>query len=164
MAVGDWLPVNQATALLGVSQRTLYRRIEAGQYRIRHVDGRTQVWVDGAMAAVPAMADGMAAPTADVTDAADSAVPPASAMADALARAVDTLEHLLEEDRRRAEAAEQRAGAAEQAAAMWQERARNLEAELARALALPAHEEPEPPRRRWWPWRKGDQPSTAPSR
>ncbi|MGI8915246.1 MAG: hypothetical protein ACR2JY_15915 [Chloroflexota bacterium] len=47
-----------------------------------------------------------------------------------------------------------RASSAEQAAAMWQERARNLEGEVGRLqelLALPAHEE-EPPRRRWWQW------------
>jgi len=46
-----------------------------------------------------------------------------------------------------------RASQAEQAAAMWQERACNLEAELQHVLALPAHEEgPESPRRRWWQW------------
>src|SRR6185312_4944320 len=47
--------------------------------------------------------------------------------------------------------------AAEQAAAMWQERARNLEAENGRLqewLALPMHEE-EPPHRPWWAfWRR----------
>ncbi len=51
----------------------------------------------------------------------------------------------------------ERASAAEQAAAMWQERARNLEAENSRLqelLALPAHEEKPTPRRRWWQrWR-----------
>jgi hypothetical protein len=39
---------------------------------------------------------------------------------------------------------------------MWQERARNLEGEVGRLqelLALPAHEA-EPPRRRWWQWRR----------
>lgn len=49
----------------------------------------------------------------------------------------------------------ERASAAEQAAAMWQERARNLETQVEQLLALPAHEEPERPGRRWrWPWRK----------
>jgi len=50
----------------------------------------------------------------------------------------------------------ERASAAEQAAAMWQERARNLEAEngrLQELLALPAHEEEPKPRLRWWQWR-----------
>jgi len=44
---------------------------------------------------------------------------------------------------------------AEQAAAMWQERARNLEAEngrLQELLALPAHEDAFEPSRRWWQW------------
>jgi len=45
----------------------------------------------------------------------------------------------------------ERASIAEQAAAMWQERARNLETQVEQLLALPAHEEPEP-RRRWWRW------------
>ncbi len=48
---------------------------------------------------------------------------------------------------------------AEQAAAMWQERARNLEvanSRLQEPLALPAPA-PSPPRLRWWPWR----PATA---
>ena len=46
-----------------------------------------------------------------------------------------------------------RASSAEQAAAMWQERARNLEAQVEQLLALPAHEDdPEPPRQRWWQW------------
>ncbi len=44
-----------------------------------------------------------------------------------------------------------RASSAEQAAAMWQERARNLEGEIGRLqelLALPEHEEES--RRHWW--------------
>jgi hypothetical protein len=45
---------------------------------------------------------------------------------------------------------------AEQAAAMWQERARNLDAEngrLQELLALPAHDGEPAMRRRWWQWR-----------
>jgi len=34
--------------------------------------------------------------------------------------------------------------------AMWQERARNLEAQVEQLLALPAHEEEAMPQRRWW--------------
>jgi len=42
---------------------------------------------------------------------------------------------------------------AEQAAAMWQERARNLETQVEQLLALPMHEEE--PVRRWWAfWRQ----------
>jgi hypothetical protein len=33
---------------------------------------------------------------------------------------------------------------------MWQERARNLEAQVEQLLALPAHEEEAMPQRRWW--------------
>jgi hypothetical protein len=35
---------------------------------------------------------------------------------------------------------------------MWQERARNLEAQVEQLLALPAHEAEPEPRRRWWRW------------
>lgn len=39
---------------------------------------------------------------------------------------------------------------------MWQERARNLEAQVDQLLALPAHEdEPGAARRRWAFWRRG---------
>ncbi len=51
----------------------------------------------------------------------------------------------------------QRASIAEQAAAMWQERARNLEAQVEQLLALPAHEEEPVAGRRWWRfWRRVD--------
>ena len=64
--------------------------------------------------------------------------------------AVDALVELLREER-------ERAGAAEQAAAMWQERARNLEVQVEQLLALPAHEEQEEPARHWWRfWRRAD--------
>jgi predicted transcriptional regulator len=63
----------------------------------------------------------------------------------------------------RAAQAEERASSMAAAAAMWQERARNLQAELERALALPApmaSDErppggPPPARAPWWlPWRR----------
>jgi hypothetical protein len=53
----------------------------------------------------------------------------------------------------------ERASRAEQAAAMWQERARTLEAEngrLQELLALPAHEEEPKLKRWWWQWRRGN--------
>ncbi|MGI8915748.1 MAG: hypothetical protein ACR2JY_18520 [Chloroflexota bacterium] len=58
----------------------------------------------------------------------------------------------------RADREHERASAAEQAAAMWQERARKLEAENAKLqelLALPAHEEEPELTWRWWRfWRR----------
>jgi hypothetical protein len=41
---------------------------------------------------------------------------------------------------------------AEQAAAMWQERARNLEVQVEQLLALPAHTDPTDAEHRWWQW------------
>jgi len=61
-------------------------------------------------------------------------------------KAVAVLERLLRDSL-------DRASQAEQAAAMWQERARTLEAQVAQLLALPAHEEserPVPSRASWW--------------
>jgi len=50
-----------------------------------------------------------------------------------------------------------RASTAEQAAAMWQERARNLETQVEQLLALPAHEEEPALGRRWWQvWHRRD--------
>ena len=66
----------------------------------------------------------------------------------AVAATVETWRPLLDQ-------ALDRASQAEQAAAMWQERARNLEAELQHVLALPAHQELESPRRWWQWWRAG---------
>jgi hypothetical protein len=63
--------------------------------------------------------------------------------------AVSALERALEGERDRTNQEREARSQAEQAAAMWQERARNLEAQVEQLLALPAHEEMEP-RRRWW--------------
>jgi hypothetical protein len=64
-------------------------------------------------------------------------------VSDVDAEAIHEFGRLLEQE-------QQRSSAAEQAAAMWQERARNLEAQVEQLLALPAHEEQEQPSRRWW--------------
>jgi hypothetical protein len=81
--------------------------------------------------------------------------PTVSASTDA---AVAALERTVQQTLRRADQAEEKAREMAAAAAMWQERARNLEGEVGRLqelLALPAHEEPDPSRRRWWErWRR----------
>lgn len=80
---------------------------------------------------------------------------PEVAVAEVVSRATQPLERLLTEERARAERERERASTAEQAAAMWQERARNLEAQVEQLLALPAHEEePEPAWHRWTFWRR----------
>ncbi len=68
---------------------------------------------------------------------------------------VVALVQLLREERERVDREREIRSQAEQAAAMWQERARNLEAEngrLQELLALPAHEEERELRRHWWQW------------
>jgi len=75
-------------------------------------------------------------------------------IAEVVSRATAPLERLLGEERARTDQERERASTAEQAAAMWQERARNLETQVEQLLALPAHEEESG--RRWWQWwRKG---------
>jgi len=81
----------------------------------------------------------------------------ADGVTDTVRQAIGVLERLLEQERLRAaeergrvERERERAGTAEQAAAMWQERARNLEVQVEQLLALPAHEEERT--RRWWQW------------
>ena len=80
-----------------------------------------------------------------------SAGPSTSAVSDI---AVTELANLLREERERTERIEQQVVQAREAAAMWQERARYLEAQVEQLLALPAHEEEPAPR--WWRlWRRG---------
>jgi len=76
-------------------------------------------------------------------------------VAEAVAATAATWQVQLDKERERANLAEQQAREMATAAAMWQERARNLEAELQHVLALPAHEEAPEPRRHWWAfWRQ----------
>ena len=172
---GRWVSPAQAAATLGVSERTIHRRLAANRYRVRHVDGRTLVHLPSDrrpthFAQQVSDADPTAAGDAsdDVTDTSDDHLErptlndrqPTDAMADAVSQAIGVLDRLLEQERRRteeershADQERERASAAEQAAAMWQERARNLETQVEQLLALPAHEA-EPPGRRWWQfWR-----------
>lgn len=144
---GRWLTQVEAARLLSVSDRTLRRRIAAGRLLSRRRAGRTLVYVDAA-----ANQDGLPEDAADTRDSdpADQDGRPgrASALTEvsgASGSQEGALLALLREER-------ERASQAEQAAAMWQERARNLETQVEQLLALPAHEE-EPPRRWWRFWR-----------
>ena len=167
---GTWRTLAEVAAALGISERTVRRRIDAGRYQTRHDDSRVLVFLpfDWRVTGAATVADSPPAGAGGggTTPAVDGKAPaflggmtptggqmadPAGELA---AEAVSALERVLREER-------QRAGAAEQAAAMWQERARNLEAEVGRLqelLALPAHEEAEEaeqPCWRWWQrWRR----------
>ena len=64
-AAGVWLPLRDAAARLGLSERTLHRRIRTGKLKKRAtLSGRLEVWVPGptdAPASVgrPSVADGL---------------------------------------------------------------------------------------------------------
>lgn len=50
---GTWLRPPAAAFRLGVSERTLWRHVDAGRYVKRIVDGRAEVFVPGEMSGVP---------------------------------------------------------------------------------------------------------------
>jgi excisionase family DNA binding protein len=133
---GHWLSLAEAAAVLGVSVRTLRRRVTSGEIQRRRTDGRVLFFVPWAATV------------------ATDAVTVAQTMAEEAATmhpAVTALERALAAER-------ERASQAEQAAAMYQERARGLEQEVERLsaqLALPAPA-PAPAPRPWWQrWRRG---------
>jgi|SRR5215471_16142060 len=64
---GEWLPPVEACARLGISERTLWRRVDAGRFEKRVIRGRAEIWVPVAgtpsvSQAVAGMAGGVAAP------------------------------------------------------------------------------------------------------
>ncbi len=128
---GHWLTLAEAAAVLDVSVRTLRRRVTSGEIQRRRTDGRVLFFVPRAAT--------MAAKTVTPSDVAVPVAVMAQTMAEEAAMAhpaVPALERALAAER-------ERASQAEQAAAMWQERARGLEAQLAL---------PPPVRRPWWQW------------
>lgn len=144
---GQWLPVVEAAHALRVSERTLRRQLQHGRYQTQSGERGTEVWVSaqplplglpGAAGQTPGGA-GHLPGTGEETPGTARQVP------DMDGQAVDALVKLLREER-------DRAGAAEQAAAMWQERARNLETQVEQLLALPAHEDTSESAYRWWQW------------
>jgi len=141
---GQWIPITQAAVLLGLSDRTLRRQRTTGRLRTRKVDGHIEVWVSSTSMSANSHA------AADVSGfMADIAMPAAdagSSVADMSATAIAELARALEREQERSQAAEHRAENNAASAAMWQERARNLEEEtkhLRTQLALPPTQ-PEP--------------------
>ncbi len=148
---GHWLPVVEAAHALRISERTLRRQIQQGRYQTQSGDRGTEVWVSAEPTPIPQLGvPGVAGQAPGVTaghvPGGEHTLPGvARHVPDMDGQAVDALVELLREER-------ERAGAAEQAAAMWQERAHNLEMQVEQLLALPAHEEEPVPGRRWWQW------------
>ncbi|HEY8742377.1 MAG TPA: helix-turn-helix domain-containing protein [Chloroflexota bacterium] len=164
---GRWLTVKDAATLLDISERSVRRHVQHGQIRHRFRERMTEVWIgadtrlteedqpDSALdtrRAAPGRGmsvTGIAAP-APVTDSTSRDAP---AVTDT---AVTELANLLREERERTERVEQQMVQAREAAAMWQERARNLEAQVEQMLALPMHDETPEATHRWWAfWRRG---------
>lgn len=140
-AAGRWLPASAAARALGITERSVRRRVAAGRLRARRTRQGTRVWVADADRPDAADAEDDGEDDGDAPDVrARTPADPSGA-----ARLTVPVEVWREE--------RERASRAEQAAAMWQERSANLAAELERLLALPAHEEERPP---WWRliWRR----------
>ncbi|MGI8912341.1 MAG: hypothetical protein ACR2JY_00890 [Chloroflexota bacterium] len=156
---GQWVPVTRAAPLLGLSESTLRRRIRDGRYPTRQEPYQSvevlipsENVVDNHQVPSPATIDGHSR-SGDINGSHDAGESPL----DLIGRALDALRMIAETERERSATLEQRASQAEQAAAMWQERARNLESQVEQLLALPAHEEEPVAGRRWWRfWRRVD--------
>ena len=131
---GRWLSFPDAATASGVSLRSVRRYVQEERYVTRWSAGVRELWLT---------ADGQLQQNDQGRPSSDGQAPHVLAAEGA---AVDALVDLLHE-------ALDGKSAAEQAAAMWQERARNLEAEngrLQELLALPMHEEEQELRPRWW--------------
>ncbi len=158
------MPVSEAAQWLGLSHLAVRKRCQRGTLTCQKRGEAWYVLVDGTVLAQGPATDqegttGQAGMGRDVP-APDRADRPGrtSPLAEAVAATAATWQVQLERERARA-------STAEQAAAMWQERARNLEGEIGRLqelLALPVHEDPsnpEPPTKprfsAWWRRRLG---------
>ncbi len=165
---GRWLNVKDAANLLNISERSVRRHVQRGRLQHRFRERMTEVWIGtdtclteedqpesapDTLRAVPGRGmtvSGIATPAPDTV----SAGPSTPAAPDI---AVTELANLLREERERTERIEQQVVQAREAATMWQERARNLEAQVEQLLALPAYEEEPVAGRRWWRfWRRVD--------
>ena len=156
------LDIADAAARLGLSIDAVRKRVQRGSLRAEKVGNRwfvvlplpngSRTGQDGLRNNAETVGDGVQdTPTSDGTGVQDTAVTTPKFVQDTPGQALAVLSAAFSS----ALASErQRSSAAEQAAAMWQERARNLEAEndrLQELLALPAHEEePESLHRPWW--------------
>jgi len=137
---GRWLSLAEAASALGVSVRTLRRRVASGEIRRQRSNGHVLFFVPHAatMAAETVTPTAMAAPVADMAQ-------PMAEEAATVHPAVAALERALTAERERSALLETELRAAREAAAMYQERSRNLEAQV--ALPPPAKR---PWWRRWW--------------
>jgi len=162
------VPLAKAARLLNLSPLAVRKRCQRGTLDARKVDGEWTVRVtdrdrplaqDGTDQDGPVTQVGIDRPIPLGRTRTGQSRPTAQAGVAGTDR--DVTLALVEAWTAQLSAERERASSAEQAAAMWQERARNLEAENGRLqdlLALPAHEEAFEPSRRWWQWwRRGEQ-------
>ena len=158
----QYIPLIAAARQLGLSALAVRRRCQRGTLDGQKRSGEWYVRLTGTDQEHGPVSD-QSVPVSDRSRPADQSVPdrhgpvslPGSSahstsnvVRDAVVATATTWQAQLDKER-------ERAGTAEQAAAMWQERARNLEAEngrLQELLALPAHDEESEPRHRWWHW------------
>lgn len=156
------LPLPEAARRLGLSSVAVRKRAQRGTIQGEKVAGEWWILLEGPSGqAAHGPSTDRAVRAVQVDALPGPSVPPTSvqaahidgpavdmaAVAELGAVAREALAQLAQEREQRSHA--------EQAAAMWQERARNLEAEVGRLqelLALPAHEEAFEPSRRWWQW------------
>ncbi len=138
---GNWLPVGQAAAHLGISERTLRRQIAAGRLQTLQIRGARHVRVT-----LPGMSDTLPGDATQVPDSARQETGRRLIVPDIATHAISELRSLVEQERARSAALEAELLSAREAAAMHQERSRNLEEETKRLrtqLALPPTQ-PEP--------------------
>ncbi len=157
------LPIAEAARRLGLSPKTLRRHAQQGTIPPELCPEKTPMgWYltlppgytwsvasQGSSRGSPASLDGTIGVPQGLGDAVAQGTPEVeAAVKAAVVATVETWRPLLDR-------ALDRASSAEQAAAMWQERARNLETEngrLQELLALPAHDEEPEARQHWWQW------------
>ena len=151
------LPLPEAARRLGLSSVAVRKRAQRGTLAAEKVDGQwfvvlpvppseTSHGLSNGRAARTAQMDGQPVPSANGQAVqVDGPTLDSAAVAELGTIAREALAQLARERDVRSQA--------EQAAAMWQERAHNLEGEIGRLqelLALPAYEDEPTLRRRWW--------------
>ena len=137
---GQWYSTRLAAVHLGVTERTIQRRIASGRYRTDRVDGNVRIWLPVAVGHEPDRSSDTIHPESDIIGITSGDVRHLPDTAIDFSATVRRALDMLAEERERAAAADARASQAEQSAAMWQERAHNLEEETKRLyaqLALP---------------------------
>lgn len=152
------LPLPEAARRLGLSSVAVRKRAQRGTLQGEKVAGEWWILLNGPSGqAAHGPSTGRAVRAAQLDGLPGPSVPPTSAQAAHMdGPAVDTaavaeLGAVARQALAQLAQERDRASSAEQAAAMWQERARNLEGEIGRLqelLALPEHEEES--RRHWW--------------